>query len=138
MAGCAFAGAVCYAVVALSPGSVPALIACGLAGLASSLLWPGTLAIAGEKYPLAGAWMFAILACAGDVGGSAGPWLTGIIADTAVKIPFISRLGQKLALNAEQLGLRAGLLFAVIFPLIAGFCLIWIVKRQNYRDKRPF
>jgi MFS family permease len=131
MAVCSFAGAMCYIAVALSQNNIVSLAACGLSGLCASLLWPGTLVIAGDKYPLAGASMFAVLACAGDIGGSAGPWFTGILADTAEKIPFLASVGRKASLTAEQLGLRAGLLFSAIFPLIAGFCLIRIIKKQN-------
>lgn len=128
---CSFMGAGCYIVAALSPGNVPALAACGLAGFAASTLWPGTLILTSEKYPNAGAWMFAILACAGDVGGAVGPWLMGITADISEKLPFIAAIGQKAGLNPEQLGLRASMLLAVIFPLTAGFCLVWIMKRQK-------
>ena len=95
----------CYIVVALSPINSISLIACAFCGIFVSLLWPGTLVVASEKLPLAGASMFALLAAAGDVGASIGPWLVGFVTDLVSS-------------NTGNSGLRFGLLIASILPII--------------------
>ena len=121
--------AACYITVALSGTAVLSLLACGLCGLCVSLLWPGTLVVASEHYPLAGAWMFAILA-AGDIGASAGPWLMGVVAEQAHRLPFLSGLLTQ-GMSPDQLGLRAAMLVSALFPIIAFFCLRWMRKRTH-------
>lgn len=106
----------CYLIVALSPYNSLNLLACVLCGLASSLLWPGTLIVTSDKFPLAGAWMFAILAAAGDIGAAFGPWLTGEMVDTMLLV------------TSEQTAIRSGILLAVIFPLGAVICHIVLTK----------
>ncbi len=115
----------CYVLMALIPSAVVAVIACGLTGLGCSLLWPGSLSIASGKYPMAGMLMFSVLSCAGDIGGSVGPWLTGFIADN------ISGLVTIPGMNANELGLRLGMLIGAIFPLLAILCLLYIRKKQK-------
>ena len=131
MTWCAALGIAAYVLLAVSDIPVLSVLACGMAGIASSLLWPGTLSLAGAKYPLAGAWLFAILACAGDIGGSAGPWLMGALADVAAEIPFIASLGARLQLTAEQLGLRVSMFAAAVFPLGALLCLLWMGRSSK-------
>ncbi len=63
------------------PVRLVALIACILAGLTGSCLWPTMLAITADKYPNGGATMFGALAAFGNAGGIFMPWLVGIIAD---------------------------------------------------------
>lgn len=122
--------AACYITVALSGTAVLSLLACGLCGLCVSLLWPGTLVVASEHYPLAGAWIFAILAAAGDIGASAGPWLMGVVAEQAHRLPFLSGLLAQ-GMSPDQLGLRAAMLVSALFPIIAFFCLRWMRNRTR-------
>ena len=72
----------CYLIAGLVPLPWVALVACVLCGLAASLLWPGTLVVASARFPLAGAWIFALLAICGDVGGSLLPMGAGFLADS--------------------------------------------------------
>ncbi len=58
-----------------------ALLACVLAGLTGSCLWPTMLAITADKYPNGGATMFGALAAFGNAGGIFMPWAVGCIAD---------------------------------------------------------
>ncbi len=74
--------AVCVA-LALIPWPGAALAACVAGGAAVSMLWPGTISLAGVRFPLAGAGLFAALAAAGDAGAGLMPWLAGWIADTS-------------------------------------------------------
>ncbi len=121
---------VCYLVVALSPVPALGLIACALSGLAVSLLWPGTLVMAAAHFPLAGASLFAVLAAGGDIGASTGPWLSGLITEYAPRWSFLSGILQQTGLNVDQFGLRAGMLFATIFPIGSLICQIWL-RRNN-------
>lgn len=73
---------VCVA-LAVVPWPGMALAACVAGGAAVSMLWPGTISLAGVRFPLAGAGLFAALAAAGDAGAGLMPWLAGWIADTS-------------------------------------------------------
>ncbi len=95
----------CYIIAALAPWPAVSLIACALCGLATSLLWPGTLVLASERLPGAGAWMFALLAAAGDIGVSAGSAITGVVVDAARLVA------------TDPNAIRIGLGFAVIYPI---------------------
>lgn len=111
----------CYAVVALSPVLSIALAACAVSGLAASLLWPGTLVVTAEKYPLAGAWMFAILAAAGDVGAAVGPFVTGVVTDAVRALPAAAGWAASAGLNPDQYAIRAAVLLAAVFPAVTFF-----------------
>jgi MFS family permease len=126
--------AACYVIVALSPVHAISLVACGVCGLAASLLWPGTLVITAEKYPLAGAWIFAILAAAGDIGAAAGPFAAGLLTDFTRGLPAALVWAASLSLNAEQFAIRAAILMASIFPLMTmGFH--WFLRgRQHLQE----
>ncbi|MDF2627067.1 MAG: fucose permease [Symbiobacteriaceae bacterium] len=126
MMGGAIMAACCFVVAALSPVNLIALLACVLCGLATSLLWPGALVLAAERFPLAGAGMFAIMAAGGDVGAAAGPWLVGVVTDHVPGLPVVGGLVSATGLQSEQFGLRAGLLVGTIFPLVAYACLRWM------------
>ena len=126
--------AICYVVAALSPFNFISMLACILCGFMSSLLWPGTIVVASLKYPLAGAWMFAILAAAGDIGASYGPWLTGTIVENSLSSPISESLAFFLSVNQEQASIRIGLLFAGMFPIFAMICHIAMNKLKDKKD----
>lgn len=109
-----FAG---YLMCAVSPNPVLSLCGCGLAGLCVGIYWPGTLSVASSSVPLGGTTMFAVLALAGDVGCSLGPGMIGFVADKV----------------GGGVGLKAGILAAVIFPTVA-FILLSLIRRQRKRD----
>ena len=103
-----------FAITAIVPIPALALFGCALCGVSVSLMWPGMLSLTAAGYPLGGTAMFAILALGGDLGCSAGPWLTGIVADLK--------------------NLNTGLLAAIVFPafmLIGLFVLKALLKSQN-------
>ncbi len=128
-------GAICYVVVAICPINSISIFACALCGFATSLLWPGTLVLSSEKFPTAGAWMFAILAAAGDIGGAAGPYLTGLIADTSANSSFLTNLALSFSIEPSQIGIRLSLLVAAIFPILTLGCHI-ILKKMKTKEKR--
>ncbi len=127
---------VCYVTVALSPVTWLNILACAVTGLAASLLWPGTLVISANHFPLAGAWMFAILAAAGDIGGAFAPWLTGMIVDYTRESPVTNALSNMLSVSGEQAGMRLGILVATLFPLLALiFHIILNRMRKKHREE---
>ena len=100
-----------YLVVGLVPVSWVALVACVLCGLTVSLLWPGTLVVAGKKFPSAGAWIFALLAICGDLGGSIIPTGAGFFADS--------------------LGLNAAFAISSVIPLVCFICNMLLLKSDK-------
>ena len=109
---------VCYLITSLSPSPIISLAGCALTGLSVSLMWPGMLSFASENFPNGGAAMFGVLAIFGDLGCSVGPMLTGIISDTAQKVPSVIGYASSLGLEIEQLTLKAGILSGIIFPVV--------------------
>jgi MFS family permease len=106
------------------------LVACAVCGLAASLMWPGTLVITAEKYPLAGAWMFAILAAAGDIGAAAGPFAAGVVTDFTRGLPAAENWAAALGLNPDQFAIRAAILLACIFPALTMYC-HWVLRKRQ-------
>ena len=100
-----------YLVVGLVPVSWLALVACVLCGLTVSMLWPGTLVVAGKKFPSAGAWIFALLAICGDHGGSIIPTGAGFFADS--------------------LGLNAAFAISSVIPLVCFICNMLLLKSDK-------
>ena len=127
----AAAAFVCYVAVAASPAPGVSIAMCALCGLASSLLWPGTLVIAAEKYPLAGAWMFAILAAAGDIGAAAGPFAAGIITDFTRSLPGAAGWAAAAGMSPDQFAIRTAILMAAVFPALTLICHLALRRRQK-------
>jgi MFS family permease len=117
----------CYVAVALSPANWLSVAGCIACGFAASLLWPGTLITSAERYPLAGAWLFALLAASGDIGAAIGPWATGWVVDTVINTPVAAGMAAFLGVTNEQAALRLGILAAVVFPIFALAC-HWALK----------
>lgn len=134
LVGSAAAAVVCYIAVAISPLPAISLAACAVCGLAASLLWPGTLVITAEKYPLAGAWIFAILAAAGDIGAASGPFAAGVITDLTRQMPSILQFAASLQLLPDQFAIRIAILLSAIFPLFTLACHWFLKQRQHIRD----
>ena len=78
--GCA-STAVLFVVAGTVPAPAVALTAAVCAGFTGSCLWPSTLGVVADRYPLGGASMFGLLAAAGNFGGVILPWAVGIVAD---------------------------------------------------------
>lgn len=131
---CGSVAAVCYLTVALSPFNGLNILACAVSGLGASLLWPGTLVVCAERYPMGGAWMFAILAAAGDIGGSFGPWLMGIIVDNTQASGPAGWFMNLLNVSPEQAAMRVGILVCFLFPLGAVIC--HVILQRMLRRKR--
>lgn len=111
MLGCGALCLCCYLLASLSSSPVFGLIGCALCGLSVGIMWPGTLSISAQKCPRGGTVMFALLALAGDLGGSLGPSLVGGISSMA---------------NGN---LKYGLFFGAVFPALLIIGLIALKKK---------
>lgn len=113
-----FVGAVvCYLTAALTPIPLLGLVACGLTGLCTSMLWPGSLLMLSDGVPSADVSAYALMAAGGDFGSSVGPQLVGVVTDVVVGSRFAAELTQSWGLGADQLGMKSGLLCGAIFPI---------------------
>lgn len=121
----------CYLVCALSPYPLLGLLSCALTGIATSMLWPGNLVIASERFPQGGVFIFAMMASAGDLGASVGPQLVGIVTDYAINNPTIIQIASSMSLTGEQAGMKLGMLCAMMFPLIGMFIYRLIRKTKK-------
>ncbi len=120
----------CYAVTVFSPNPLLSLVGCALTGLSVALMWPGTISLTSAAFPLGGTMMFGALAIFGDVGAAFGPWMAGLISDVAQTSTRLVSFGAAYGLNPDQLGLRAGLLLAMIFPLML-FVSLTLLKQEK-------
>lgn len=124
---------ICYAITALTPSPVLGIITCALTGFMASMLWPGSLVAASQEIPSGGVVMFALMATAGDLGGSFGPQFLGVIADGALKSKYVIDMALQWNMSAEQLSLKIAMLATTLFPILAtiGFGMLWksAVKR---------
>ena len=127
--------AVCYLIVGLSSNVVLALLACIFTGFCTSMLWPGTLIMMEEKIPHAGVAAFALMASGGDMGAAVAPQLMGIVIDKVSASALAARLGESLQQTPEQIGLRAGMLLTVIFPIMG---MIFIISASRYFKRCNF
>lgn len=116
----------CYIIASLSSNTFIGLSACVLTGFFTSMLWPGTIIYTNENFEHCNVGVYALLAAGGDFGASVSPQIMGIIADKASQSNLVSYFFGDL--SAEETGMKAGMLFAAIFPLIGFFLLIFMKK----------
>lgn len=100
MIGSAVLCIICYMITVFTNNALLGLLGCALCGFSVGIFWPGTFSIAAWNLPGAGTAMYALMALAGDIGCSSGPTVVGMIA------------------NAKAGNLKAGLMAAMIFPLL--------------------
>ncbi len=128
------ASVICYLVVSLSPYPVISMIACVLTGVATSMLWPGTLILMEEKIPNVGVAAYALMAAGGDFGASVAPQTLGIIVDNVAASDWAISMSESLSVSPEQIGMKAGMLLAAVFPIIGVVVLLYMKK---YFKKQP-
>ena len=106
---------VSYLMIAFIP--IPALgfLGCALCGLSVGIMWPGTISNTSGTIPMGGTAMFALLAMAGDLGGSIGPYGVGLVTQSAG--------------DNRKSGMLAGAVFPVI--LVAAILLLRRMKRRG-------
>lgn len=103
---------VCYLLSALAPLPFLNLVGCAVCGFSVGIMWPGTISIASKKIPLGGTAMFALLAMAGDLGGSVGPGIVGFVTQ-----------------NAND-NLKVGMLASCVFPTVLVLSVL-LLKRKR-------
>ena len=113
----------CYLIAAISPFPIIGLLACAFTGFCVSMLWPGSLIVASDRFPTGGVFIFALMASGGDLGASVGPQLVGVVTDFVIATPKLASLASSLSLAPEQLGMKLGMLGGMLFPL----SYLWIV-----------
>ena len=129
----AIAATLCYLIAAISPFPVVGLIACAVTGFCVSMMWPGSLIVASDRYPQGGVMIFALMAAGGDFGASVGPQLVGVITDAALENATLLSLAERLALHPEQLGMKLGMIVGMLFPLIA--VAVYATYLKSYKKK---
>lgn len=117
MTWCGLLCVACYLTASLASSPILGLAGCALCGSAVGIMWPGSISISSQKCPRGGTAMFAFLALAGDLGATVSPALVGSVSDMAGG------------------DLKAGLLAAVVFPLILILALIILHRRFGERAK---
>lgn len=118
----------CYLGAAFFNAPILSLISCATCGLSVSLMWPGTFSLTSAAYPKGGTAMFGVLAILGDIGCSAGPALMGTVSTAISSNPAAQAAFPNL--SADQLGLKSGMLFCVIFPLLI---LLGVILLNHFR-----
>lgn len=73
----------CYLLASLSANPLVGLTGCIFCGFSVGIMWPGTISITSPRLPRGGTALFALLAMSGDLGGSFGPSLVGIVTQKA-------------------------------------------------------
>lgn len=125
----------CYLIAALSPFAIVGLLGCAFTGFCVSMMWPGSLLVASDRYPAGGVLIFALMAAGGDMGASVGPQLVGMITDFAILTPSVSSFADSLGLAPEQLGMRLGILLGSLFPMVAIFVYGYFRKQDKKKLK---
>ena len=127
----AIGATVCYLTASITNFAILGLIACALTGFCVSMLWPGSLIVASEKFPTSGVFIYAVMAAGGDLGASIGPQIIGIITDSIIANPSSINLASSLNLSVEQLAMKSGMLIGMIFPMLAIFIYFLLIKSKR-------
>ena len=122
---------VCYFTAALSNLPLLGLIACALTGFCVSMLWPGSLIVASDRIPQGGVFIYAMMAAGGDLGASVAPQLVGIVTDAVSQNAAAAEFAVELGITAEQLGMKTGMLLGALFPLVAVFVYLVLMKTKK-------
>ena len=85
------------------------------------------------EFPESGVFIFAAMAAGGDLGASVGPQLVGIVSDLVIASERLSPIAHRLSLTPDQLGMKAGMLVGMFFPLCA-IALYSTIRRQRARS----
>lgn len=121
----------CYLIAAVVDFPIIGLFACAFTGFCASMMWPGSLIVAANRFPVGGVLIYAMMAAGGDLGASVGPQLVGIVTDTVAAVPAMNDLAVSMGLAPAQLGMKLGMLVGMLFPLCAIFLIAHIRHAHN-------
>ncbi|MCM1055632.1 MAG: MFS transporter [Bacteroides sp.] len=103
----------CYLLAGLADISVLGLIGCAVCGFSVGIMWPGSISLASSALPAGGTAMFALLALAGDLGGSVGPAIVGAVSQSSGD------------------NLKTGVLAGCVFPTVLAVCVLLLGKNKK-------
>ena len=106
---------ICYLLAGLAQIPILGLIGCALCGFSVGIMWPGSISISSRILPTGGTAMFALLALAGDLGGTIGPSIVFNVS------------------KAFSNDLHTGILASVGFPIILVICVLIVRLKKAYR-----
>ena len=107
---------ICYVIASFSSSPAAGLVGCILCGFSVGIMWPGTLSLTSRRFPLGGTAMFALLAMAGDLGGSIGPAIVGRVTQAAG--------------DSIRTGMKAGLVFPTVLVIM-----LFLMGREESRSE---
>ncbi len=107
----------CYLMASLFESPAIGLVGCIMCGFSVGIMWPGSISISSKTFPSGGTAMFALLAMAGDLGGSLGPALVGRIAESSGN------------------NMHRGMLAGCIFPVALVIC-VFILKSRPVHSRK--
>lgn len=116
-------GVICilgYLTMAFVPNNYVSLAAIGIIGFSVGVMWPGSLSLASQMFPLGGTAMFGYLAIFGDIGCTSGPAVATVFSK------YLSISGSPL---------RAGIAVCVIFPLFVLILTFIAKKMRSYENE---
>ncbi len=106
----------CYLLASLFESPAIGLAGCIMCGFSVGIMWPGSISISSKTLPSGGTAMFALLAMAGDLGGSIGPAVVGRITE------------------ASGNNMHRGMLAGCIFPAVLVLCVLILKCRKERRN----
>ena len=106
-----------YLLAAFAKLPILGLIGCMLCGFSVGIMWPGSISISSARLPRGGTALFAMLALAGDLGGSVGPAMVGGVS-------------QLLDEN-----IQAGILAGLAFPAVLVISVLFLKKTGVKQDR---
>ncbi len=126
MVGGSLACVLLYLTVALAPKAWLVLVAFGLIGFCSSMLWTGTLVVAADRLPFTGALIFGLLAGGGDLGIAVSGQVVGWLSDfLAARAPA--------GRSAAEYGLQTAMLVAMAIPVLSTICQLPLWRLAPHR-----
>ncbi len=133
---CSIGATLCYLTASIATIPLIGLIACALTGFCTSMLWPGSLVMASDRFPQGGVFIYAMMASGGDLGASVAPQLVGIITDIAIANPNIIELSGILSVAPEELGIKLGMLIGMVFPLISISLFFGVLRKKFLTEQK--
>jgi fucose permease len=119
-----------YSILALAPNFWLGMVAFGLIGNCTCMMWPGSLLVASNKLPFAGVLVFGVLCGVGDLGSAVAGQAIGVLSDF-----FAARAPQGIALTPEQYGLRIAIGASVLIPVLTTVFQYLLKKVAPYRPE---